>query len=80
MHDALGLTEPVTTRVERMWGRPFRVAWADVPDLLLPLITDPAVARIAERWPVGPVDQFRDLMWRPDNRMSLLRVFDDPDA
>ena len=31
MHNALQLTEPVSTDVEQMWDRPFRVAWADFP-------------------------------------------------
>ena len=47
MHNALGLTAPVTTEVVRMWDRPFKVAWADIPDLLFPLIQDPAVVSIA---------------------------------
>ena len=76
MHNALGLTAPVTTEVVQMWDRPFKVAWADIPDLLLPLIQDPAVVSIAQRWPVGPVDQFRELNWAPKNRPLLLRLFD----
>ncbi len=76
MHNALQLTDPVTTRVERMWDRPFKVAWADFPGLLHAKIQDPAVLSIADRWPVGPVDQFRDLLWPATNRSSLLRVFD----
>ena len=75
MHNGLGLTDHVTTEVERMWDRPFKVAWADFPGLLLPLIEDPAVASIAERWPVGPVDQFRELIWPARNRPLLLRLF-----
>ncbi len=76
MHNALQLTDPVSMRVERMWDRPFKVAWADFPDLLHAKIQDPAVLSIADRWPVGPVDQFRDLLWPGTNRRSLLRVFD----
>jgi hypothetical protein len=76
MHNALQLTDPVTPRVERMWDRPFRAAWADVPDLLSAKIQDPAVRQIADRWPVGPVDQFRDLLWPAKHRRALLRVFD----
>jgi hypothetical protein len=75
MHNALGLTAPVTTEVVQMWDRPFKVAWAGIPDLLLPLIQDPAVVSIAQRWPVGPVDQFRELIWAPQNRHLLLRLF-----
>lgn len=76
MHNALGLTAPVTTEVVHLWDRPFKVAWADIPDLLLPLIQDPVVVSIAQKWPVGPVDQFRELIWAPRNRPLLLRLFD----
>ena len=76
MHNALLLTEPVATEVEQMWNRPFKVAWADIPSLLRAQILDPAVLSIAERWPVGPVDQFRDLLWPASNRRSLLRLFE----
>jgi len=63
-------------RREQMWNRPFKVAWADIPSLLRAQILDPAVLSIAERWPVGPVDQFRDLLWPASNRRSLLRLFE----
>ncbi|MDX6279932.1 MAG: hypothetical protein QOH03_1003 [Kribbellaceae bacterium] len=77
MHNGLQLTEPVTIGVEQMWDRPFKVAWADYPGLLAGQIQDPAVLSILERWPVGPVDQLRELGWRPHNRPLLLRVFDE---
>ncbi|QDO88141.1 DUF4037 domain-containing protein [Ornithinimicrobium ciconiae] len=76
MHNSLGLTAPVGTEVVHLWNRPFKVAWAAIPDLLLPLLRDPAVVPIAQRWPVGPVDQFRELYWAPKNRHLLLRLFD----
>ncbi len=76
MHDALSLTAPVTTKFVQLWDRPFKVAWADIPDLLFPLIQDPEVVSIAHRWPVGPVDQLRELIWPPQNRALLLRLFD----
>ena len=66
----------VEAEIVRMWDRPFKVAWADIPDLLFPLIQDPAVVSIAQRWPVGPVDQFRELIWPAKNRPLLLRLFD----
>ena len=76
MHNALGLTTPVATEVVQLWDRPFKVAWADIPDVLFPLIQDPAVVSIVQRWPVAPVDQFRELFWAPKNRPLLLRLFD----
>jgi hypothetical protein len=66
----------VTPEVVNLWDRPFEVLWADIPDLLFAMIEDPAVVSIAQRWPVGPVDQFRELVWAPRNRPLLLRVFD----
>jgi hypothetical protein len=39
-------------------------------------IQDPAVKGIADRWPTGPVDQLRDLLWPPRTRGLLLHVFD----
>jgi len=78
MHNARQLTEPVSTHLVQMWGRPFKVAWADFPGLLRAEIQDPAVVSIAERWPTGPVDQLRDLLWPAGNRHALLRLFDEP--
>lgn len=65
LHNALSLTAPVSTELAQLWDRPFKVAWADIPDFLLPLVRDPAVVSIAQRWPVGPVDQFRHLLLGP---------------
>ena len=79
MHDRLELTEPVSGAVVQLWDRPFQVAWSSVPDLLLPLIEDPDVRAVAERWPVGPVDRFRELVWGPRNRAALLALFERAD-
>jgi hypothetical protein len=76
LHNSLGLTEPLVTEQVRMWERPFRVAWADFPGRLREQIRDPAVVEIAQRWPVGPIDRFRELLWPPRDRLALLRVLD----
>jgi hypothetical protein len=76
MHDGLGVTQPVADEVVRLWDRPFQVAWSSVPDLLFPLIEDPDVLAVAERWPVGPVDRFRELVWGSKNRAALLELFE----
>ncbi len=47
MHNALQLADPVSRDVVQMWGRPFKVAWADFPGLLRAEIKDPAVVGIA---------------------------------
>jgi Domain of unknown function (DUF4037) len=76
MHNALHITGPVSTEVQQMWDRPFKVLWGDFPGALHAQIRDPAVQRIAERWPTGGVDQFRDLLWDPGSRSLLLRLFE----
>jgi hypothetical protein len=76
MHNALHITQPVATEILQMWDRPFKVLWGDFPDALAAQIQDPAVQRIAEQWPTGGVDQFRDLLWDPRRRRLLLRLFD----
>jgi hypothetical protein len=72
MHDALHLTAPVPTGIERMWGRPYTVLWGDFPGQITAQITDPAVKEIVQRWPVGGIDQLRDLPWAGRSRRLLL--------
>jgi Domain of unknown function (DUF4037) len=79
MHNALGITEPVPTEVRQMWKRPFKVLWGDFPGALSAQIKDPAVKRIAERWPGGGIDQIREILWGPRGRKRLLRLFE-PEA
>jgi hypothetical protein len=76
MHNALRVTAPVATEIVQMWDRPFKVLWGDFPDVLAAQIQDPAVQLIAEQWPIGGVDQFRDLLWDPRRRRALRRLFD----
>jgi hypothetical protein len=76
MHNALHLTAPVATEILQMWDRPFKVLWGDFADALAAQIQDPAVRRIAEQWPIGGPDQFRDLLWDPRHRRLLLHVFE----
>jgi hypothetical protein len=61
MHNRLEITAPVQTEVHRMWDRPFGVLWGDFPAALRQSIKDPAVREIAERFPVGGIDQFREI-------------------
>jgi hypothetical protein len=76
MHNALHITAPVATEILQMWDRPFKVLWGDFPDALAAQIQDPAVQRIAEQWPIGGTDQFRDLLWDPHHRRLLLRLLE----
>jgi hypothetical protein len=74
MHNALELTDPVTTEIEQMWDRPFKVVWADFPGLLKAQIQDPTVQQVADRWTFGPIDRFRDLLWPRNTRPELRRL------
>ncbi|MGH3486571.1 MAG: DUF4037 domain-containing protein [Actinopolymorphaceae bacterium] len=76
MHNALRITPPVAAEVHQLWDRPFKVLWGDIPGALRVQIQDPAVRRIADRWPVGGPDQFRDSLWDPRSRRLLLRMFE----
>lgn len=76
MHNARHLTAPVATEVLQMWDRPFKVLWGDFPGALAAQIQDPAVRRIAEQWPIGGPDQFRDMLWDPRHRRLLLRMYE----
>jgi hypothetical protein len=61
LHNALGLTDPLPATVRDFFGRPFRViALRGFADALLARIEDPAVRRLAERPPIGSVDQLSD--------------------
>jgi hypothetical protein len=73
-HNALGITAPVTTDLLQMWDRPFKVLWGSFPEALAAQITDPSVKALANRWPVGAVDQVRELLWHPRERAALLNL------
>jgi hypothetical protein len=76
MHNALQVTEPVPIEVRQMWNRPFKVLWGDFPGALCAQIQDPAMKRIAERWPNAGVDQVREILWGPGSRRQVLRLFE----
>ncbi|GAB2610241.1 DUF4037 domain-containing protein [Kribbella endophytica] len=77
-HNALAITPPVATEVVQMWDRPFKVLWGPFPEALAAKITDPAVQALANRWPVGGVDQIRELLWHPRERPALLNLLAPP--
>ena len=61
MHNALRITEPLPTEPRGFFGRPFRVIELHgFADAVLARITDGRVRRIADRRPIGSVDQFSD--------------------
>jgi len=70
------VTEPVSTAIDQMWARPFKVVWGDFPGALNAQIADPEVKRIAERWPTGAVDELRDVALAPRSRGLLRRLIE----
>jgi hypothetical protein len=72
LHNRLAITAPVALGVEQLWGRPFEVVWGDFPRALSDEIRDPEVRRIAERWPVGGIEQVRSVLHRVDDRRQVL--------
>ncbi len=60
-HNALGITEPLPAQAHPFWGRPFPVIGGErFAKAILARITDPEVQRLAERAPVGGIDQISD--------------------
>jgi hypothetical protein len=76
VHNRLEITPPVELRVEQLCGRPFKVIWGDFPDALAARLEDPEVRRIAERWPVGGIEQVRNVLWAATDRRRLIDLFD----
>lgn len=62
--NALGLTEPVSTEIVRLWDRPYRVLWGDFPGALQSRIRDPAVQALVSRFPAGGIDRVREVFPR----------------
>jgi hypothetical protein len=61
MHNALGLTKTLPTKVSPYFGRPYQVIHGDAfAGVLLAEIRDPDVKRIAEMPLIGSLDQLSD--------------------
>lgn len=73
MHNELGITRPIASKVKEFFGRPFRViALNGFTEAIVEQITDPAVQRLVGRPMIGGLDQFSDStdlisdpQWRP---------------
>jgi hypothetical protein len=72
LHNQRGITPPVELETGRLWDRPFTMVWGDFPGALAAAIQDPEVRRIADRWPVGGINQVRDVLHRVADRRQLL--------
>jgi hypothetical protein len=75
-HNRLEITPPVELGIEQMCGRPFKVVWGDFPGALAAEIQDPEVRRIAGRWPVGGIEQVRNVFWKVPDRRKVAAFFD----
>jgi hypothetical protein len=78
MHNALSITEALPTEPTPFWGRPFRVIHAErFSKVICDAIRDPDVRRIAERPPIGSIDQFSDStdLVHPFLRAALLGLY-----
>lgn len=61
LHNALGITEPLSTETFSFFGRPFRVIGGGrFADAIRARISDPAVRPVADRRLIGSIDQFSD--------------------
>jgi hypothetical protein len=76
VHNGLDITPPVELGIEQMCGRPFKVVWGDFPGALAAEIQDPEARRVAERWPVGGIEQVRDAFWWATDRRKIAGFFD----
>ena len=80
LHNALHLTDPLPEQPVSFFGRPFRViAVHGFADALLGQITDPVVKQLAQRPPIGGIDQFSDstdLLSNPSWRPALRKLYE----
>lgn len=79
-HNRLAFTEPMPENTKCFFGRPFRViALHGFADALLRTIRDPEVALLAQRRPIGNIDQFSDstdLLEAAELRPALRALYD----
>ncbi|TDW21587.1 DUF4037 domain-containing protein [Kribbella kalugense] len=76
LHNRLAITSPVDLDVVRLVDRPFKVVWGDFIGALTADIQDPEVRRLLERWPVGGIEQVRNVLWRVPDRRQLVGLLD----
>jgi hypothetical protein len=80
MHNGLNLTEPLPEQPVSFFGRPFQsIAKSGFAGVLRRQIRDPEVKRIAERPPIGSIDQFSDstdLLSNPTWRPVLKQLYE----
>jgi hypothetical protein len=61
IHNALGITEPLSSQVSQFWSRPFKVIRGErFTPAILKQIKDPQIVPLTKRSPIGSVDMFSD--------------------
>jgi hypothetical protein len=81
MHNDLGITEPLPSKADLFFGRPFKVIElvGGFSKAIAARITDAEVKRIARRKLIGSIDQFSDstdLLSDPKRRPSLRKLYE----
>ncbi|TQJ15955.1 uncharacterized protein DUF4037 [Kribbella jejuensis] len=76
LHNERAITAPVELGIEQLWERPFKVVWGDFPGALAAGIQDPGVRRLLDRWPVGGIEQLRELLHRVQDRRQLVALLE----
>ena len=81
MHNALGITRLFPEKTSAFHERPFQVIHAEaISAALLECITDPEVKQIAQKGPLGSLDQFSDstiLRSNPKWRPALKKLYEE---
>lgn len=76
MHNHLGITEPLSTKVSPFFGRPFKVIKANrFVEAIRSLIRDDEVKALPEH--LGSIDQFTDSTDALDDLVAIRRVYQD---
>jgi hypothetical protein len=80
MHNAVRITEPLSTRVSQFWGRPFQVINGDrFKSAILEEIKDPQITPVMRRSPIGSLDIFSDnsdMLEDPAFRLIIRQLYE----
>ncbi|MHC4441824.1 MAG: DUF4037 domain-containing protein [Planctomycetota bacterium] len=79
MHNALGITEPLVSKVSQFFGRPFKVIGGErIAEAIKKCIKDQGVKSISSKGLIGSVDMFSDntdLLERESLRPALRSIY-----
>ena len=61
MHNSLGITEPIATKVSDFWSRPFKIIWGEKIALaIIQQIKDPEIVPLTKKSLIGSIDIISD--------------------